>query len=208
MQSPTPDEKATTEGTDTGTSPDGDQQSRLEAVFSETAGKADTETDPPAPRRKPGERGPDKKPRKKTGVPVEKVDDRTDAPLFTAPAPVPVKIDFEPVRPQISDESRRAGVASIVRAAETAVVVLVETKVKARTNNAEIIDRFSQAARCPGEVKEMLINDGAECWKKYFPDVPIGPEVGVIAALGLWGKNIKDLIEGIAKIPAEQKAAA
>jgi hypothetical protein len=205
MTSPTPTDENPATHADNGGS---DQQAQLEAAFSGAASGNSQETAPIPPARPPGKRGPDKKPRKKPGVSVGEVDNGTDSPLFTGAVPRLAEPDFEPVRPPIDDASRRAGVAGLVKVVETAVVVFVESKARQKYSQPEVIERYTTAARPPGDVREMLINGGTECWKKYFPDVPIGPEVELAAGFVLWGNAIRELINDLKSKPDVQTQAA
>lgn len=129
------------------------------------------------------------------------VDDGTDTPLFTGNVPVVAPPDFEPVRPALDHEKRVKIVGGIVNAAETAVVVVVDTKIKNKTSNPELIERYTSGAKIPPEGKGMLIDDLADVWEKYFPDLNIGPGVVSATVIGLWLKGVHDLVKSINAMP-------
>jgi hypothetical protein len=137
------------------------------------------------------------------------MDDRSDPPLFTGSIPArPLPVDFEPIRPPVDDASLRAGVAGIVRIAETGAVVYVASVAKKETGNPEIVSRTSEAARPSAEVRELLINGGVGCWKKYFPNTPIGPEAELGGGFLMWGNQIRVLIEELRALGKAQRGEA
>lgn len=215
MKSPTDENSKPTPTVETpaanaGTAPGVPEQAQLEAVFSNAVGNGNAASDPPAPIRKPGVRGPDKQ-KRKSPVSVGKVVDRSDPPLFTQGAAVPLAVDFEPVRPAVDDASVRAGIAGAVRILESGAALWIGKVATRETGNAELAARMSEAAKPSPEVREALTHGGVECWKKYFPNTPIGPEFELVGALGLWGKQLQDIkteLRALGKAQREKGAAA
>lgn len=215
MKSPTDensklDPETTTPAVDPGTASGVPEQAQLEAVFSAAIGGGNAPGDPPAPARKPGCRGPDKQ-KRKTAVSVGKVVERADPPLFTSIPAVPLAVDFEGVRQPVDDTSIRAGIAGAVRILESGAALWIGKVANRETGNAELAARMSEAAKPSPEVREALTHGGVECWKKYFPNTPIGPEFELVGALGLWGKQLQDIkteLRALGKAQREKGAAA
>lgn len=93
---------------------------------------------------------------------------------------------------------------------EGGAVLWIGVEAKKATDNAALIDRVKEGARMRPEIREAFVNGGVNCWKKYFPNTPIGPELELLGAIGLWGAQIKGLVDelrALAKLRTEPVAA-
>lgn len=173
----------------------GDQQAALETVFSDAAREADSSAPAEKPKRKPGQRGPDKAPRSKpvARVPVAEVANRARPSLFTEVPVSPLPVVFEAPRPIVDDASLRVGVESVVRLLETGASFYVSRLAKQAGVTAAVEAKCVEGTKPTPQVRECIVNGGVDCWKKYFPETPIGPEVVLLGALALWGKQLADI---------------
>ena len=183
---------------DTGSGSGGPVQAELEARFAAAASQPDVAgTSPsPQPKRRPGQRGPDKAPRRRPGKAAEPdpVDpDELFTERGTSPVAGPVVTPIVALPPPPDDKALRVGIEGLVRLLEGGAALYLAKAAHDANAGEAITRRVIEQSKPTPEVRDSIVNGSVECWKKYFPNTPIGPEVELIGALGLWIKQLNDL---------------
>jgi hypothetical protein len=154
--------------------------------------------DGPVPiKRRPGQRGPDKQPRKPRAVPVAPVGrGATAAPLEEMPAPA---VEAWPGAgpdpgPVVDVEAERLFVDGALDLLELATGALKSVAVYRISKDPKLSDAAYESAKIPPAIREKLQASGALLVRKYALDTQYAPEMAFAGGLVLYlGKNALDV---------------